>query len=138
MSMAPIRWRAHDVMNSRVMVTTRSARGRDLAIQLLSGVSTGIPVVELNGSVVGIVTEFDLLKAVQEGKNLEEVEAGQIMTECPVCVEEDAPAEEVIGKMIEYRIIRIPVVRENKLVGMIARADILSHVLEPELIGFVN
>lgn len=126
------------MMNPRVMVTTRHARGRDLAVQLLSGASTGIPVVELSGEVVGIVTEFDLLKAVQDGKDLEDIEAGQIMTECPVCVEEDAPAEEVIGKMIESRIIRIPVVRENKLVGIIARADILSHVLEPELIGFVH
>jgi len=120
------------------MVTTRHARGQDLAIQLLSGASTGIPVVELSGEVVGIITEFDLLKAVQEGKDLEDIEAGQIMTECPVCVEENTPAEEVIGKMIEHRIIRIPVVRDHKLIGMISRTDILSHVLEPELISFVN
>ena len=40
--------------------------------------------------------------------------------------------------MIENRIIRIPVVRDHKLVGMITRTDILSHVLEPELISFVN
>lgn len=125
-------------MNARIMVTTRHARGRDLALQLLSGGSTGIPVVELSGEVVGMVTEFDLLKAVQDGKDLEDIEAGQVMTECPVCVEEDTPAEEVIGKMIENRIIRIPVVRDQKLVGMISRTDILSHVLDSELISFVN
>ena len=60
------------------------------------------------------------------------------MTECPLCIEEDAPAEEVIQKMIENRVIRIPVVRNKKLVGNIARTDILSHILDPELINFVS
>ena len=55
-------------MNSRVMATTRRAKVHALALQLLAGASTGIPVVELNGEVAGIVTEFDVLKAVQEGK----------------------------------------------------------------------
>ena len=132
------KWKAHEVMNARVMVTTPHARGRDLALQLLNGASTGIPVVELSGEVVGIITEFDLLKAVQAGKSLQNIQAEEIMTPYPCCVEEHASGEEVIQKMIEHRILKIPVVREKKLVGMIARTDILSHILEPELIGFVH
>jgi len=132
------KWKAHEVMNTRVMVTTPHARGRDLALQLLSGASTGIPVVELSGEVVGIITEFDLLKAVQAGKNLQNVQAEEIMTPYPYCVEEHASGEEVIQELIEHRILKIPVVREKKLVGMITRTDILSHILEPDLIGFVH
>ena len=133
-----LNWKARDVMNSRVMATTRRAKVQALALQLLAGASTGIPVVELSGEVVGIVTEFDVLKAVQEGKNLHEIEASEIMTENPLCVDEDAPAEEVIQKMIQHRIIRLPVVREKKLIGNIARTDILNHILEPEVISFVS
>jgi CBS domain-containing protein len=51
-----------------------------------------------------------------------------------VCVEEDDTIEVVIAKMTAHNIIRVPVVREGKLVGVIARADILSRMIEPEFV----
>lgn len=131
-------WKARHVMHKEGIVTTRHAKGHELARQLLAAASTGVPVVELNGEVVGMLTEFDLLKAVQAGKPLDRIEAGDIMTPGPVCVSEDAPAEEVIQKMIQHRIIRIPVVKDNKLVGIISRRDILSYILEPELTALAS
>jgi CBS domain-containing protein len=52
----------------------------------------------------------------------------------PVCVEEDDSIEAVIAKMTTHNIIRVPVVRDGKLVGVIARADILSRMIEPEFV----
>jgi CBS domain-containing protein len=72
------------------------------------------------------------------GKNLQDIQAEEIMTPYPYCVEEHVSGEEVIQELIEHRILKIPVVREKKLVGMITRTDILSHILEPDLIGFVH
>jgi signal-transduction protein with cAMP-binding, CBS, and nucleotidyltransferase domain len=48
--------------------------------------------------------------------------------------EEDDSIEAVIAKMTTHNIIRVPVVRGGKLVGVIAWADILSRLIEPEFV----
>ena len=128
--------KARNVMNRRVTAATPRAIGRDLALQLLSGMYSGLPVVDEKGVVIGVVTEFDLLKAMHQGKDLQTVKAEDIMSKPPVCVQEENSIEEVIAKMTEHHIIRVPVVREDgRLVGLIARADILSHMIEPEFVS---
>jgi CBS domain-containing protein len=127
--------KAREVMNKRVTAATPRAIGRDLALQLLSGLYSGLPVVDAQGRVLGVVTEFDLLKAVQDGKDLQTVKAEEIMSRPAVCVEEEDSLEAVIAKMTTHNIIRVPVVREGKLVGVIARADILSRLIEPEFVS---
>ncbi|MBI3795572.1 MAG: CBS domain-containing protein [Deltaproteobacteria bacterium] len=126
--------KARDVMNRRVTAATPHAIGRDLALQLLSGMYSGLPVVDAQGTVIGVVTEFDLLNAVREGKDLQTVKAAEIMGRPAVCVEEDETIDAVIAKMTTHHIIRVPVVRGGKLVGVIARADILSRMIEPEFV----
>ena len=126
--------KARDVMNKRVTAATPRAIGRDLAQQLLSGMYSGLPVVDAQGKVIGVVTEFDLLNAVREGRDMQTVKAEEIMGRPAVCVEEDDPIESVIAKMTLHHIIRVPVVRNGKLVGIIARADLLSRMIEPEFV----
>jgi len=55
--------RAGDIMTRPVVTATRRASARDLALQLLNGLYSGIPIADENGHVVGMVTEYDLLKA---------------------------------------------------------------------------
>ena len=130
---------AREIMNTRVTAATRRAVARDLALQLLSGQYSGLPVVdERDSQVIGVVTEFDLLKAAQEGKDFHTTTAEDIMSPVPVCVEEDATVEQIIKTMAEQNIIRLPVVRKGRLVGIIARADILSRMIEPEFIHYPN
>jgi CBS domain-containing protein len=126
--------KARDVMNKRVTAATPQAIGRDLAQQLLSGMYSGLPVVDANAVVIGVVTEFDLLNAIREGRDLQTVKAEEIMRRPAVCVEEDDPLESIIAKMTLHHIIRVPVIRNGKLVGIIARADILSRMIEPEFV----
>ena len=127
--------KARDVINKRVTAATLRAIGRDLALQLLSGMYSGLPVVDANNHVLGVVTEFDLLKAVQDGRDLQTVKAEEIMGQPAVCVEEEDSIESVIDKMTTHHIIRVPVVRDGKLVGVISRADILSRMIEPEFVS---
>ena len=47
------------VMNRRVTAATPRAIGRDLALQLLSGMYSGLPVINDRGQVIGVVTEFE-------------------------------------------------------------------------------
>lgn len=126
--------KARDVMNKRVTAATPKAIGRDLAQQLLSGMYSGLPVVDADNHVVGVVTEFDLLTAIQDGKDMQTVKATDVMGRPAVCVEEEDEIAMVIAKMTTHHIIRVPVVRDGKLVGIISRADILSRMIEPEFV----
>ncbi len=126
---------AKEIMNKIVTAATKKTNGRDLAVKLLSGMYSGLPVVD-EGKVVGVVTEFDLLKAVKEGKDLQHIFAEDIMTKDPICVEEETRVEEIIKLMTEKNIIRVPVVRKEKLIGVISRCDILNSLIQPEFITF--
>jgi CBS domain-containing protein len=131
--------KARDVMNTRVTAATPRAIGRDLALQLLSGMYSGLPVVDSKRKVIGVVTEFDLLQAIHEGRDLQTTKAEEIMSKPVICAQEDEEIDSVIAKMTEKNIIRLPIVGEDgKLVGVIARADILSRMIEPEFVTIVG
>lgn len=134
MKVPQLKMKAGEVMNPKVTAATRHAVGRDLALQLMTGMYSGLPVVERDGEVIGVVTELDLLKAVLEGKDLQSVKAEDVMGLPALCVEEDATVEEVIQQMVKNNFIRVPVVRKGKLVGVVARVDILSQLIEPEFV----
>jgi CBS domain-containing protein len=128
-----------DVMNSRVTAATPKAVARDLALQLLSSMYSGLPVVDSKYKVVGVVTEFDLLNAVRQGKDLQTTEADEIMTKPAICPQEDDDLDVVIQNMTEKNIIGLPVPGEDgKLVSVIARAHILSRMVEPEFVTIVG
>src|SRR3972149_7139369 len=111
---------ARDIMNKIVTAAKKNTIGRDLAIKLLSGMYSGLPVVDDKGMVVGVVSEFDLLKAIRVGKALEQVKAEDIMSKNPICVSENTAVDEIIDLMMKHNIIRVPVVRNNNLVGAIS------------------
>lgn len=128
---------AKDIMKKTVTAARKETLGRSLAEKLLTGNYSGMPVVNSNNQVIGIITEFDLIKAMDEGKPLEQVTAEDVMTKKPICVEEDTPIEKVIHTMTKENIIRIPVVRDMVPIGIISRSDILRcvyGVLKPEFI----
>ena len=127
--------KARDLMQTRMVAVTRQYSARDLSILIHSGTFSGVPVIEPGNHLVGMVTEFDVLKALVEGKDLHELKAEDVMTTNPVTVEETATAQEIVNHMIKHQIIRIPVVREGKLLGMISRTDLLNHLIDNHLIN---
>jgi CBS domain-containing protein len=127
--------KAHDLMQTRMVAVTRGYSAREVAILIHSGTCSGVPVIEPGNHLVGIVSEFDVLKALVAGKDLQALKAEDIMTPHPVTVEEAATAEMVIHQMIEHQIIRIPVVREDRLIGMISRTDLMDQLIDSHLIN---
>jgi CBS domain-containing protein len=92
-------------------------------------------VIEPGNHLIGIVSEFDVLKALVKGQDLQALKAEDIMTSQPVTAEETATAEIVINQMIEHQIIRIPVVRDGRLIGMISRTDLMNQLIDSHLIN---
>lgn len=105
--------------------------GETLAQVITEGGFGSVPVVDRDRHVLGIVSEFDLLRALMEEHPLQQVTAGQLMTPNPVTVSPDTPAMDLIRLLEEKHLIRMPVVdAEGKLVGVVARRDILQGYLK--------
>ena len=128
---------AHDLMSPQVIVAKENTNAEQISSRLLAGEFNGVPVVDDNGAVVGIVTALDILKALQGGKKLNEMLARDIMTPNPSTVKKDTPIEEIIRILVEKEIVLVPVIEgnNNKLIGVVARLDILREKLNE---GFIT
>jgi CBS domain-containing protein len=129
---------AHDLMSPQVVVAKENTNAEQISARLLAGEFNGVPVVDDNGAVIGIVTALDILKALQGGKKkLNEMLARDIMTPNPSVVKKDTPIEEIVRILVEKEIVLVPVVEDNnnKLIGVVARLDILREKLNE---GFIT
>jgi CBS domain-containing protein len=133
---APTVLTAGQIMQKPVLATTARASARDVAAQLVRNEFSGMPVAERDGTLLGVVTEADVLRVLGEGKTLETLTASDIMTPKPSTVDVDASLAEIIQILQEHRILRVPVTERGRLVGIISRSDIIRAVLEPEFMAF--
>ena len=129
---------AYDLMSPQVVVAKENTNAEQISSRLLAGEFNGVPVVDDNGAVIGIVTALDILRAIQGGKKLNTMLARDIMTPNPSTVKKDTPTEEIIRVLVEKEIVLVPVVEDdnnNKLIGVVARLDILREKLNE---GFIT
>jgi CBS domain-containing protein len=119
-----------------VLATTPRASVRDIAAQIVLNGISGMPVTEREGTVLGVITEADVLEALHNGKKLEKLTAEDIMSDNPVTVDTETDIEKVIQLLNEEGIVRVPVTEKGKLVGIISRGDVIKAVLEPEFMTF--
>ncbi|WP_298225344.1 CBS domain-containing protein [Acidocella sp.] len=123
----------------------------DAARIMLANHVSGLPVLNETGVLVGMVTEGDLLRRAEIGTQGEAagwlkvllqpaaVAAGYVvthsrhvsgvMTHSPVFVTPDTSLEEVAQTLMRKRIKRLPVMEDNRLVGVISRADLLKALV---------
>jgi CBS domain-containing protein len=139
-----------DVMTSPVLsVELDSPILQAIRIMLQRHIS-GLPVIDKEGRLVGIVTEGDFLRRAETGTQRQRPrwlefligpgrladeytrshgrKVQEIMTADPITVTEQTPLEEVVRVMEKHRIKRLPVVRGQELVGIVSRANLL-HAL---------
>lgn len=90
----------------------------------------GLPVVGDDGVLLGLVTEYDLLQAMIEGRDLRKVLALEIMTTAPLTAREEMLLDEVANLFQDRYVTRLPVVRGKKLVGLVARRDLLHGYMQ--------
>ena len=124
--------KASELMTRPVISARENACARDIALQLISGLYSGMPVTNDAGKMVGIVTELDILGAVNDGRELSGTTAKEIMTPDVTKATTEATGEEMIKIMKEFHIIRLPIVKDDRLVGIVSRCDILKSLIGPE------
>jgi CBS domain-containing protein len=121
---------ARDIMTRKVHTTSPEASVQELAQLLSRHDISGVPVVSKDGSMIGIVSEADILgKVVREGLRVADIMSSEI-----IFVDEQTRVSEIAALLTERKIKRVPVMRNGKLVGIVCRADIVQAVAHGYLV----
>ena len=113
--------KVEDIMTTRVFTITEDQSKQQAARLLALHRISGLPVVNNNHAVVGVVTEYDIIS--KEGPTV-----GEIMTRGVISVTPGTDLEDVGHILVHERIKRLPVLDEGRLVGIVSRADLVREV----------
>jgi CBS domain-containing protein len=120
---------ARDVMTEDVVTIRPTSSVRSAVERLISEQISGLPVVDENGRLVGIVTEFALLATAYDD-TIAKDSVAQHMTTDVLTIDVNDPIRKVADLFIVHRVRRAPVMDKDRLVGLISRRDVLKAVYE--------
>src|SRR3984885_16251287 len=145
--------RAHQIMTRQVITVATGASIVDAANIMLDKHISGLPVVDKAGKLVGIVSQGDFIRRAEIGTERKHGrwlkylvgagreasdfvrergrKAGEIMTPDPCTVTEDATLEDIVELMERNNVKRLPVLRGDKLAGIVTRTNLLQAVAGP-------
>ncbi len=113
------------VMEKRVQSARLKTKGDVIASLMIEGFGA-VPVVDGNKTLIGIVSEHDLLGAMDDGHVLGELTAVDVMTGNPYSVRPETTLATLVHVLRASDLVRVPVVdAKDRLIGIIARRDIL-------------
>lgn len=141
-----------DIMTSPVIGIEPGASVADAARLMLGSRISGLPVIDGSKGLVGVVTEGDFLRRGELGTTRKRPrwlefflsadgmandyvhthgrKVKEVMTTHVVTIAPDATLDELVTLMASHRIKRVPVVRDGKLVGVVARADLMRALMK--------
>jgi CBS domain-containing protein len=144
---------ASDIMTTEVITVKKETSLKELAGILYKYHINGVPVVDDNGSLIGIICESDLIRKdkklhiptvvtifdaviyLESPKNIEKefqrvsaTTVGDLYTQKPVTVDEKTPIDEIATIMTQKKIYTIPVMDGDRLVGIIGKADLIRTI----------
>ena len=131
--------KCNEVMTKDPVCSVPGDSVEKVAEMMKSGNIGSVPVIENEQTkkLVGIVTDRDLtLKIVAEGRNPKTTNVEAVMTQDVITCLADDDVQKALGAMAEHQLRRIPVVDiDNKIVGIIAQADVAMRVDDPKKTG---
>ena len=119
-----MRGHARNIMTERVTAIAPDTALPLIAATLVAQGFGGVPVVDESDRVIGFVSEIDLMDALLRDSPHETL-ARDIMSSPAITIDEFAPAEEAMTMLRQRGIHHLPVVRQGRLVGIIAPVDVL-------------
>jgi CBS domain-containing protein len=113
-----------DVMVTDLVVVDADVSVKE-AVERMNDFEIGCLLVISGEKVVGILTERDILRrVVAEGRKPEETLVKDIMSKPLVVVDPETSLEEAVELMFKHKIKKLPVVKDDKLVGLVTFTDI--------------
>ncbi len=118
--------RVGDIMSTPPITVNEKTPVEEAAKVMNDNNISSVMVVNDAGELVGIFTDRDLRFAVAEGKVGKNLPIHMLMTENPITVSPGTSVIEAMRKMREVNVKHLPVVEDNKPVGMITSRDIID------------
>lgn len=118
------RVRVAEIMTTRVVAVREDTPVREVAQLLDSHRISGLPVLDAEDRLVGVVSEYDLIAKPTARR------AGEVMSRDVISVMEDTPVEDVRYLLVQRKIKRVPVLRGQRLVGIVSRADLVREIAQ--------
>ncbi len=106
-------------MTTRVVTVSLDTPVPVIAKLLRDNRISGVPVTDASDTVIGLVSEYDLLA--RQGETAAEVMTGSVIT-----VTEDTDVDDVRHLLVERQIRRVPVTRGQRLAGVVSRSDVVA------------
>jgi CBS domain-containing protein len=127
---------ARDIMTENVVTILPSAPVREAIELLLSERISGLPVVDEEGRLAGIISEFALLAIAYDQKVMKESIAHHMTTEV-LSVDANDSMRKVADQFIVHRVRRMPVLENGRVAGVISRCDVLQAVYRNDVLAAV-
>ena len=125
-----------DLMTTEVIAVSRDTGLREAARLMFRNRVSGLPITEQDGTLIGIIMEADFLRLEverQEGARDQVVTVGEVMSIGVVTIRPEMEIYEAAKIMAVQEVKRLPVVdADNRLLGVISRADIVSIFTRPD------
>ncbi len=122
-------YQVHDVINKDVLTISADVTVEEAMRYLVDNKISGMPVVDEEGHLVGIISEFQLLETLYSPE-VREMPVRDVMTKDVLTVKSNMMLSDAASLMVAHRIRRLPVVDDGKIVGIVSRRDLLKYTLE--------
>ncbi len=110
-----------DVMTTQVVTITESQTKQQAARLLAHHRISGVPVIDAENFLVGVISEYDILAKAGEL-------VSEIMTRSVISVSADTELEEVSRLFVHEHIRRLPVLEHGRVIGIVSRADLVREI----------
>jgi CBS domain-containing protein len=120
--------RAKHIMSRKLLTVTEGTNIKHVMKLLSENRVTGLPVVSEDMSLLGIVTEKDILEVLLYGKDIKSKTARDLMATDIVFFEEDEDLMTIFRTLVEGNFRRVPILSDGKLTGIISRTDIINFL----------
>jgi tRNA nucleotidyltransferase (CCA-adding enzyme) len=114
-----------DIMSYPVITVNEDTKVKEVAMLLRDVGCTGVPVTDKDNKLVGVVSRRDFKKVRKEAQMESPIKA--FMTRNPVSISSDKSAMEGAKLMIKHDIGRIPILKDDKIIGIVTRSDTMLY-----------
>ncbi|MBN1766251.1 MAG: CBS domain-containing protein [Sedimentisphaerales bacterium] len=121
--------KACEVMTTNIITAKKDARLTDVMALLLRHHISGLPIVDDEKNLIGIISEIDLTNSVFSG-NAADTTVEEVMTKSVISFPPETEMAELVQIFSSKRLRRVPIVDKGKLVGIVSRRDILREILK--------
>ena len=118
------------ILSRDCMTVRHNQTLRDVAKTLTENSIGAVPVLDDSGSLVGILSERDLVQSLPQDINLDSHMASDLMTTDLIVTSTEVTSSDLMKLMTDHKIRHIPIVREDKLLGIVSIGDVVKRLLE--------